>query len=310
MEYTKVSVSSNPEAEEILIGIMLAAGAAGTQVEGGSVPDVSGFDYICEDEFENEPFSVSAYFPQDLELSSKVENIKFMLEQAKHNNPDIDFGSLDVTLIPVFEEDWANAWKKYFKPQKVADYVVVKPSWCDYIAGNDEVVIELDPGMAFGTGTHETTRMCIHMLEEYMEKNAEVLDVGCGSGIISIAAAKLGASSVTGVDLDPVAVDVAKDNVSRNKVQNNVEIMYSDITEALDDGRKFDVVIANIISDVIIRLNKNIRKYMRQPGIYICSGIIEERLDEVTNSIEAHGLKIIKIQHMGDWCAIACKNKK
>ena len=310
MEYTKVSVLSDPQAEEILIAVMLNEGAHGTQVDGGEMPDVSGFDYVCEDELEKVPYAVSAYFLKDEDFASKVENIRLALLQAKNDNPDIAFGSLEISFEDVFEEDWANAWKKYFKPQKVSDFVVVTPSWIEYAAGEDEVVIELDPGMAFGTGTHETTKMCIQMLEEFMEKDSSVLDVGCGSGILSIAAEKLGAKKVLGVDLDPVAVDVAKSNVEKNNSGDVVEILKSDITDAVPEGETYDIVLANIIADIIIRLNDSIAAYMKKPGIYICSGIINERLDDVTSSLEAHGFKIIKIQHMGEWCAVACKYKK
>ena len=308
MDYKKITVYSNPEAEELLIAAFLAENALGTQVEGGELPDVSGFDYLDENDLGDTDFSVSAYFPININTTEKLSCIEERISAFKRNVPEIEFGETRIEVDDVFEKDWANEWKKYFHTKKVSDFVVIKPSWEEYAPAEDEVVVELDPGMAFGTGTHESTRMCIEFIEEYMEQDANVLDVGCGSGILSIASAKLGASSVLALDLDPVAVDVAKKNADINGVSDKVNVISSDITAGVPRKKEYDIVLANIIADVIIRLNDDITDFIKRPGIYICSGIIKERLNDVIESLEKHKFRIIEIREDGEWCAVACKN--
>lgn len=310
MDYKKVSIYSTPQAEEMLIGVLLSEGAAGTQVDGGDIPDVSGFDYIDEDDFKTDSFAVSAYFPVSVNLNEKLQSIEERLSVLVKSVPDTDFGDLRVESADVYEADWANEWKKYFHAQKVSDYIVIKPSWEEYHDGSDETVIELDPGMAFGTGSHETTRMCIEFIEEYMEQGAKVIDVGCGSGILSIAAAKLGASSVLALDIDPVAVSVASDNVDKNGVCDKVKVISSDITSDVPVEKEYDIVLANIIADVIIKLNDTVGSFLKKSGMYICSGIIKDRLADVLESLEAHGFRVIEIKEMGEWCAVVCKNRR
>ena len=308
MDYKKITVYSNPEAEELLIAAFLAENALGTQVEGGELPDVSGFDYLDENDLGDTDFSVSAYFPININTTEKLSCIEERISAFKRNVPEIEFGETRIEVDDVFEKDWANEWKKYFHTKKVSDFVVIKPSWEEYAPAEDEVVVELDPGMAFGTGTHESTRMCIEFIEEYMEQDANVLDVGCGSGILSIASAKLGASSVLALDLDPVAVDVAKKNADINGVSDKVNVISSDITAGVPRKKEYDIVLANIIADVIIRLNDDITDFIKRPGIYICSGIIKERLNDVIESLKKHKFRIIEIREDGEWCAVACKN--
>ena len=310
MEYNKLAIKTVPQAEELISSILMDFGAKGVEIQGGEIPDVSGFDYICEDEFKTDDFSVAAYFLNDEGFADVYAGIRSAVLQAQTDNPEMEFGALSFSVDTLCEEDWANAWKKYFKPQKVSDFVVIKPTWEAYTPAQDETVIEIDPGMAFGTGTHETTKMCIRMLEEFQEPGSSVLDVGCGSGILSIASGKLGAGSILGLDLDPVAVEVARENVARNGLADKTQIIASDITQGVPKNRKFDIVLANIIADVIIRLSENIREYMKMPGVMICSGIIQERLDDVLTALEAAGLKTIKIEHLGEWCAVAVKNKR
>lgn len=310
MDYKKITIYSDPQAEEMLIGVLLSEGAAGTQVEGGEIPDVSGLDYIDEDDFGSDVFSVSAYFPVSVNLNEKLQSIEERLSVLKRSMPDSDLGDLRVESSDVYEADWANEWKKYFHAQKVSDYIVIKPSWEDYKDGSDETVIELDPGMAFGTGSHETTRMCIEFIEEYMEPGSKVIDVGCGSGILSIAAAKLGASSVLALDIDPVAVSVAKENVDKNGVGDRVDVISSDITSDVPVKKEYDIVLANIIADVIIKLNDSVGALIKKSGMYICSGIIKERLSDVVESLESHGFRVIELKEMGEWCAVVCKNRR
>lgn len=309
MEWVKLAVSINEEASELISEILLEAGATGTETAGGSMPDLAGYDEMPPDELPSDECTVSAYFPRNGELVAKIANVEESLRKLKLVDLGFDPGTLEIETVTVNEQDWENEWKKYFKPQRVSDFVVIKPTWEEYSPEKDDVVIEIDPGMAFGTGTHETTRMCIAMLEEYLESGASVLDIGCGSGILSVAAALLGADSVLALDLDSVAVEVAGKNVRLNNVEDKVSVIRSDIVTEIPPGKKFDVVVANIIADVIIRLNESVLKYVKKPGIYICSGIIAERLDEVLASLNTHGLRAIKVSKMGEWRAVACMNK-
>jgi ribosomal protein L11 methyltransferase len=308
MEWVKLAVGVNEDASEMISEILLESGAAGTQVAGGANPATDGYGEILPEQAEG-LCQVCAYFPRDEEAESKIFLVRERLEKIKGMDLGFDPGTLNVITQPVDEKDWENEWKKYFKPQHVSDFVVVKPTWEPYSPEPDETVVEIDPGMAFGTGTHETTRMCIAMLEEYLQEGDNVLDVGCGSGILSVTAAKLGAGSVLALDLDTVAVETAQKNVSINEAEEKVRVIRSDILSAVPREGRYNIVVANIIADVIISLNRTILEYMKKPGIYICSGIIAERLDDVLDSLKKNGLRAIKVSKMGEWCAVACKSK-
>ena len=218
----------------------------------------------------------------------------------------IDTGVAKVESEKMFEEDWANNWKKYYKPTKVGEKIVVKPIWEEYDAQGEELVVELDPGMAFGTGTHETTRMCIQSLEKYVKEDSTVFDVGCGSGILAIAAAKLGSKMAVGVDLDPVAVESAKENVGYNNLEN-IQILYGNLVEVID--RKADIVVANIIAEVICILTEDVKRVLKDNGYFITSGIIHDRVDMVTKKLEETGFEVIEINKDGEWNCIVAKVK-
>ena len=217
-----------------------------------------------------------------------------------------DVGRGEVLVEKTHEEDWANNWKKYYKPSKVGEKIVVKPIWEDYEKKDDELVVELDPGMAFGTGDHETTRMCIQALEKYVEKDSTVFDVGTGSGILAIAAAKLGAKKAVGVDLDPVAVESAKENVSYNNL-DNIEVLYGNLVEVIEG--KADIVVANIIAEIICILIDDVKRVLKQGGMFITSGIIHERVKMVTDKLEESGFEVIKVNKDGEWNCIIAKAK-
>ena len=213
------------------------------------------------------------------------------------------------------EEDWADSWKQYYKPIKTGDRLVIVPvwEWEDYTPEEGEVIVLMDPGMAFGTGTHETTRLCAGFVEKYTteykaEKGAcTVLDVGCGSGILAIAASKVGADSCFACDIDPVAVRVAVENTELNETPN-VKCAVSDLlrqVEKVDGG--YNVVVANIVADIIIRLAPDVGAYLADDGIFIVSGIIEERANEVTDALNANGYKVVDDRRENGWYAAAVK---
>lgn len=213
----------------------------------------------------------------------------------------------------VCEEDWADSWKQYYKPIKTGKKLVIVPVWEEYTPADGEIIVLMDPGMAFGTGTHETTRLCAGFVEKYTTEYKEekgactVLDVGCGSGILAIAASKVGADSCFACDIDPVAVRVAVENTELNDTPN-VKCAVSDLlkqVEKVDGG--YNVVVANIVADIIIRLAPDVGEYLAEDGVFIVSGIIEERANEVTDALNANGYKVVDDRRENGWYAAAVK---
>lgn len=247
---------------------------------------------------------VKAYFSEEDNIDEILKYINEKMNELKELG--IDTGVAKVESEKMFEEDWANNWKKYYKPTKVGEKIVVKPIWEEYDAQGEELVVELDPGMAFGTGTHETTRMCIQSLEKYVKEDSTVFDVGCGSGILAIAAAKLGSKMAVGVDLDPVAVESAKENVGYNNLEN-IKILYGNLVEVIDG--KADIVVANIIAEVICILTEDVKRVLKDNGYFITSGIIHDRVDMVTKKLEETGFEVIEINKDGEWNCIVAKVK-
>ncbi|BCZ48543.1 ribosomal protein L11 methyltransferase [Clostridium gelidum] len=246
---------------------------------------------------------IKAYFSQDDKVEEIVEYVKEKLIEIKELGFDIGEGIVEVKKM--HEEDWANNWKQYYKPVKITDKIVIKPIWEEYEKTAEELIIELDPGMAFGTGTHETTRMCIKALDKYVKPNTTVFDIGCGSGILSIAAAKLGAKHVVGVDLDPVAVDSSNQNISYNDL-NNIEVLEGNLLDVVDG--KADIVVANIIAEIICVLTADVKKALNDGGIFITSGIIHDRVDMVKEKFEECGFEVIEINKDGEWNCIVAKS--
>lgn len=209
-----------------------------------------------------------------------------------------------VEIIGVSEEDWANSWKAYYKPLHIGKKMVIVPAWERYDAKEGEIIVRMDPGMAFGTGTHETTRLVIELLETYTKPGARVLDVGCGSGILAICAAKLGAGECKAYDIDPVAVRVARENI-KDSGEENVTCDVSDLLKQVDlAGGKYDLVCANIVADIIIRMAPDVGNYMKEDAVLLASGIITERADEVTEALIANNLRVVSRLDDNGWCAL------
>jgi ribosomal protein L11 methyltransferase len=306
----EVTVVTSSDAVEAVSGIFY-----NTNVKGISIEDPKDlefkkkhqgdWDYFDESMLNiKEDAIMKGYYKLDENFDEYVKYIKESV--AKLGDFKINKGKGIVITTKVNEEDWENNWKKYYKPTKIGENMVVKPLWEDYEKQSKEKVINLDPGMAFGTGTHETTRMCIVALEKYIKNGDIVFDIGCGSGILAIASSLLGASKVTGVDLDQVAVASAKENVQYNNL-TNVEIIHGDLLEVAKG--KANIVVANIIADVIMHLSDIIPQFLTSDGYFIASGIINERKEDVINKLEGAGFEIIEVTIDGEWTAIVSKLK-
>lgn len=309
--WIEVKVLTTSEAVEPISGIFYTLDCKGVSIEDPN--DILGreqgpltwdFADINVLEHKGEYAVVKGYFSDEDNIEEVVTYVKEKVKEIKDMGFDVGRG--EVLVEKTHEEDWANNWKKYYKPSKVGEKIVVKPIWENYEKKDDELVVELDPGMAFGTGDHETTRMCIQALEKYVEKDSTVFDVGTGSGILAIAAAKLGAKKAVGVDLDPVAVESAKENVSYNNL-DNIEVLYGNLVEVIEG--KADIVVANIIAEIICILIDDVKRVLKQGGMFITSGIIHERVKMVTDKLEESGFEVIKVNKDGEWNCIIAKAK-
>ena len=211
---------------------------------------------------------------------------------------------LEIELVGIDEVDWVNEWKKFYHPISISDRVTIVPLWEEYTPRDGEVIVRMDSGMAFGSGSHETTRLCAGKLDKYIRPNMRVLDVGTGSGILAILAAKLGAPRVDGYDIDPIAVRVARENVEENGVTEQVTLDVSDLLSAVHG--EYEIICANIVADIVIRMAPDVAKFLAKDGVLIASGIIESREAEVRAALEQGGLTIIETDHEKDWTVLVC----
>ena len=248
--------------------------------------------------------SVTAYLPEDSQTETRCRILEKKLSYLKERFDLIS----RISYKKLDDEDWAHAWKAYFWPLKISRHIVVKPTWREYQATPEEIVIELDPGMAFGTGTHPTTVLCVAMIEKYLKKGDDFLDVGTGSGILMIAAAGLGAARVCGIDKDETAVEIAAANLKLNAI---LPPRFQVKTENLVDETKetYDIITANILTHVILELIVDIKRVLNPGGIFICSGIIEKNENQVTAALQNIGFEIIEVVSQEEWVAIVSRQK-
>ncbi len=312
MNWNEISVSTTTLAVEIISNIFIELGSKGVMIEDPSDFHLQGQDPLAWDYMEKEVFDfghedvrVIGYFSSEEDINEKISEIEKRLDYVK--SLELDTGTLEIFKKEVKQENWENEWKKYFNVQKVSDSIVIKPSWEKYTPKTGEKIIDIDPGMAFGTGTHETTRMCINAIEKYMNKGDSLIDIGCGSGILSIAAVHLGAKKVIAVDLDKLAVKVSKENVDLNGFSNTIDVRYGDLTDVIDE--KADVIVANIIADIIAKLSENIADFMKDGGYFISSGIINDKKDFVISKLKENNFDIIEENNDGEWNCIVSKVK-
>lgn len=277
---------------EDLLDILGAGNLSGEYIEDALMEELSG---------ENNPdVTIKAYFPEARDLKSLLNSVKSNLGKI----PGLSAFSLGNTVVR--EVDWANNWKKYYKTFSIAPSIIIKPSWEDYTTRGGEVVIKLDPGMAFGTGTHETTALSAGLIAKYVNKDDYVIDTGCGSGILSIIAAKLGAKKVLAIDTDPEAIGVAKENCRENGVFDITEFFTGTLSQRRGKD-KGDLLVANIIASVIIDLRDDVMASLKRGGLFLTSGIIKDRKEEVESHYGEAGFELLEILEDKEWVAMAFK---
>ncbi|MEA1948064.1 MAG: 50S ribosomal protein L11 methyltransferase [Thermodesulfobacteriota bacterium] len=284
---------------DLIADIFYELGTTGLVVED---PDIDHPEDWGKDAIQPEHYAVTGYLLHDEQTEKQLEIIENHLAKLEKKNGII----CKIVYSDVNESDWAHVWKAHFRPEKITDNIVVKPTWREYSGNHDDIILEIDPGMAFGTGTHPTTGMCIAMIEKYLKKGDFFLDVGTGSGILMVAAAKLGAGRVWGTDNDEVAVDVACKNLIQNRIAKaTFNVITGNFMEKV--AARFDVAAANITSKSILILLDDIKKVMVKKGTVICSGIIEEDKNKVIEKMENLGFEVIEILTKENWVSIACR---
>lgn len=310
MKWSEICIHTTNEAIEPISNILHENGASGVVIEdpldlAKAREDEFGEIYALDPtEYPEEGVYIKAYLPVNSFLGEAVEEIKQTINHLMIY--DFDLGINRITLSEVKEEEWATAWKKYYKPVKISKRITVKPTWEDYSpVATDEIVIELDPGMAFGTGTHPTTVLSIQALERYMKRDDIILDVGCGSGVLSIASVLLGAKHVYAYDLDDIAVKSTTLNANLNKLNTQIDTKQNNLLDHVD--KQADIIVSNILAEIIVRFIRNAWDNLKAGGLFITSGIIQEKKQLVQEALQKNGFTIVEINEMEDWVSIIAK---
>ncbi|ENQ3104187.1 50S ribosomal protein L11 methyltransferase [Bacillus cereus] len=310
MKWSEISIHTTEYAVEAISHILHEAGASGVAIEDPAEltkerEQQFGEIYALNPaEYPEEGVLVKAYFPKNDALQETITNVKLSIDLLPSYG--IEIGAATVSVNEVDEEDWATAWKKYYHPVKISDTFTIVPTWEEYTPSSpEEKIIELDPGMAFGTGTHPTTTMCIRALEKTVQPGDTVIDVGTGSGVLSIAAAKLGAASIQAYDLDPVAVESAEMNVRLNHTENVVTVGQNSLLEGIEGP--VDLIVANLLAEIILLFPEDAAKVVKQGGLFITSGIIAAKEKIVTSALVNAGFTVEEVLTMEDWVAIIAR---
>ncbi len=317
MNWLQISIETNSWGIDAVCDALTKVGIEGFEIE--DKDDFNGFleenkdfwDYVDEDLYNEKqgPTKVKTYIQEDSKAPETLASIKQALEPLKSE----DYGSLEITIGNMAQEDWENNWRQYFKPLYVGDNIIIKPHWEEVENSEGKLIFEIDPGLTFGSGQHETTRMCVEALEKVVKKGDKVADLGCGSGILSVISLLLGAERAYAVDIDPNCEKIAYENAALNNVSRDVYKV--ECGNVLSDTKlceriakeRYDIVVANIVADVIIPLSKKARSFMKEDGYFITSGIIDFRKDEVENALLENGFEILEVKHDGDWYAFVCR---
>ena len=315
MKWNKITLEIREEVEDIVISTLADIGLEGAEIQDkqplSEQDKKQMFVDILPDMPEDDGVAyLNFYLDEDEDVNAMLEKVKAELEELRML---VDIGSGMITLSQTEDKDWINNWKQYFKQFYVDDILII-PSWEEVKEEDkDRMIIHIDPGTAFGTGMHETTQLCIRQLKKYVTSETELLDVGTGSGILSIVALKLGAKHAVGTDLEPCAVPAVEENKEANEIP--VEAFDMMIGNIIDDKEvqdkvgyeKYDIVVANILADVLVPLTPVILNQMKKGGIYITSGIIDDKEETVVNAVKAAGLEVLEVTHQGEWVSVTAR---
>ena len=307
MDWTEIKVTVPVERVDEAGAIVSMTVPYGIYIEDYSdmedaVLEIAHIDLIDEDLLERDRTKgiVHVYISPEENPNEAVSFIKERL--------DAENISYEIDTVLCKNADWENNWKKYFKPMPVGERLIIQPIWKDKVEAGDRVVLNLEPGLAFGSGSHETTRLCLAAIEKYIKPGCKMLDIGCGSGILSIASLLLGADEATGVDIDKLAVKTAMENAVRNGFDESKYTLYhGNLTDKVSG--KFDVIAANIVADAIIMLSKGVDEFMNDDSVYIVSGIIDVRENEVVSALDNYGFRITARHEEGGWLCFECMKK-
>ncbi len=321
MDWLKVKICTSTEGIEPVCAFLYDMGITGLEIS--DKEDFAEFlennrkywDYVDEtlEKLKEEETFITLYLTPDIDGKEMLSHINSAVLNLKNSDESGKLGNLRVEVENVKDEDWSENWKKYFKPIEVGEKILIVPEWENEDIQTNRLKFIVNPGMSFGTGSHQSTQMCIEELEKYISNDTDMLDLGCGSGILSIISLILGAKSADAVDIDENAVGVAYSNLWLNGIsKDKYNVMAGDvITDKVlrkkFSDKKYEVVVANIVADVIIAISGFIREFMKDNGTFICSGIILERLSEVENALKEAGFDIINVKEKGEWAAIVCK---
>ena len=320
MQFKKVDIYTKSEAVYMLTMLISEIGITGFVIH-----DSEDFNEFVENKDANwdyvddslmmlrtTPTYITVYLPDDEQGTEMMTALKGVLKEIKNRDNDDIYGDLSIEIDNVKEEDWANNWKQYYKPFNVGKKLIIKPTWENADNPENRKILEIDPASTFGTGQHHTTRLVMELLEDIIKTGDRVLDLGCGSGILSIAALLLGADNVCMVDVFQNAVKTASENVEQNNFcTEQYKALCGNIIE--DDslrnqvGGDYDVITANIVADIIISMSPFFRSFIKPEGTLIVSGIITERLDEVKSALDENDIKIISVSEKEDWNAVVCR---
>lgn len=317
MRWNKFTLKTKTEVEDIVISSLADAGVEGVEIE-DKVPLSESdkqqmfVDILPEGPEDDGIAYLSFYLEEDADKEEILARVKEELEELRMF---VDIGDGTITESQTEDKDWINNWKEYFHQFYVDDILII-PSWEEVREEDqDKMIIHIDPGTAFGTGMHETTQLCMRQLKKFVKPETELLDVGTGSGILSIVALKLGARHAVGTDLDPCAISATKENLEANSIpEGSMDVMIGNI---IDDRQvqdtvgyeKYDIVTANILADVLVPLTPVIVNQLKHGGIYITSGIIEEKEETVVEAVKAAGLEVVEVTHQKDWVSVTARKQ-
>lgn len=320
MDWIEVTVYTSTEGIEPVSGRLYQLGINGVSIEDETdfkdflENNRASWDYVDDELLEkmHKETNVKFYIPDSSDGLETLSAVRQSIAELLELDSEKKFGRLAIDTGSLCEEDWANNWKQYFHTLEIGDRIIVQPEWEEYDKGDGKIVFRINPGMSFGTGSHHTTKMCIEALESVVSEDCSVLDLGCGSGILSLISILLGAKSAFAVDIDPIAVDIAYQNASLNNISSEKfsavagNILADDNLCAKILEKQYDIVAANIVADVIIAAAPLAYKAVKDNGTFITSGIIEDRIDDVTGALEEVGFKIVSVKRSADWAALVC----